>query len=216
MNKSRARILAKLKANQGQAQSSLPEAIDLNPPAGKGDQLIELFSNQCEINRTELHHVSNTSWTDKLCEIALEKNLRSWLIGTHKNHCEQAYSALGEHRFEVCHFSSPIETMKDTLFDTIDASITEAQYAIAETGTLVVIPDQHEPRTLSLVPPTHIVLLKQSHIIDTLQTCISKLPKPMPTNVLFISSPSKTADIQQTLAYGAHGPKELIVLLIED
>nr|WP_289509270.1 LUD domain-containing protein [Pseudoalteromonas ruthenica] len=36
----------------------------------------------------------------------------------------------------------------------------------------------------------------------------------MPTNVVFISGPSKTADIQQTLAYGAHGPKELIVLII--
>ena len=38
----------------------------------------------------------------------------------------------------------------------------------------------------------------------------------LPTNVILVSSPSKTADIQQTLAYGAHGPKQLIVLLVED
>lgn len=38
----------------------------------------------------------------------------------------------------------------------------------------------------------------------------------MPTNALLISGPSKTADIQQTLAYGAHGPSELVVLLLTD
>ena len=38
----------------------------------------------------------------------------------------------------------------------------------------------------------------------------------LPTNALLISGPSKTADIQQTLAYGAHGPKELIVLILQD
>jgi L-lactate dehydrogenase complex protein LldG len=38
----------------------------------------------------------------------------------------------------------------------------------------------------------------------------------LPTNALLVSGPSKTADIQQTLAYGAHGPKELVVLLIEE
>ena len=40
--------------------------------------------------------------------------------------------------------------------------------------------------------------------------------KSLPTNVVLVSSPSKTADIQQTLAYGAHGPKQLVVLLVED
>ena len=38
----------------------------------------------------------------------------------------------------------------------------------------------------------------------------------MPTNALLVSGPSKTADIQQTLAYGAHGPKELLVLILQD
>jgi L-lactate dehydrogenase complex protein LldG len=38
----------------------------------------------------------------------------------------------------------------------------------------------------------------------------------MPTNLLLVSGPSKTADIQQTLAYGAHGPKELVVVLVDD
>ena len=41
-------------------------------------------------------------------------------------------------------------------------------------------------------------------------------PEDLPTNLLLVSGPSKTADIQQTLAYGAHGPKELVIVLVND
>ena len=75
-----------------------------------------------------------------------------------------------------------------------------------------------EPRALSLVPPLNIILLNASAITASFLTLVQaqKLPAQLPTNVLLISGPSKTADIQQTLAYGAHGPKELIVLLLTD
>ncbi len=69
---------------------------------------------------------------------------------------------------------------------------------------------------MSLVPPLHIALLNASQIYDNLYQAQQDWPKPMPSNLLLISGPSKTADIEQVLAYGAHGPKDLIVLIVED
>ncbi|WP_287147441.1 LUD domain-containing protein [Aeromonas sp.] len=107
---------------------------------------------------------------------------------------------------------------KDALFDTRQAGITHCAGAIADTGTLVLIPDGGEPRTLSLVPPCHIALLAASTIADNLAGLVAAggWQQAMPTNLVLVSGPSKTADIQQTLAYGAHGPSRLLVVLVED
>jgi len=104
------------------------------------------------------------------------------------------------------------------MFHATPASLTAARSAIAETGTLILWPDEHEPRLMSLVPPVHIVLLDARAIYNTFFEAMTaeNWKDGLPTNALLISGPSKTADIQQTLAYGAHGPKELIVLMIEE
>jgi L-lactate dehydrogenase complex protein LldG len=70
---------------------------------------------------------------------------------------------------------------------------------------------------MSLVPSVHFVLLDEQNIhADFHQAMTAEgWTAGMPTNALLISGPSKTADIQQTLAYGAHGPKELVLLLIQ-
>ncbi|WP_429040161.1 LutC/YkgG family protein [Aeromonas media] len=107
---------------------------------------------------------------------------------------------------------------KDDLFDVCQAGITHCAGAIADTGTLVLLPDGGEPRTISLVPPCHIALLAASTIADNLAGLVEagRWQQAMPTNLLLVSGPSKTADIQQTLAYGAHGPSRLLVVLVED
>lgn len=115
-------------------------------------------------------------------------------------------------------FDKPLEHWKDELFNQVDAGITACHGAIAATGTLVVWPTAAEPRTLSLVPPCHIAILKASTLHTNLPTMMKAQDwaNGMPTNLLLVSGPSKTADIQQTLAYGAHGPKQLVVLILED
>ena len=107
---------------------------------------------------------------------------------------------------------------KDDLFDVCQAGITHCASAIADTGTLVLLPDGGEPRTLSLVPPCHIALLAASTIADNLAGLVNtgRWQQAMPTNLLLVTGPTKTADIQQTLAYGAHGPSRLLVVLVED
>jgi L-lactate dehydrogenase complex protein LldG len=110
-----------------------------------------------------------------------------------------------------------IEQMKEKVF-TVEAGITAAAGAIAETGALILRPSEKEPRLMSIVPPIHIAVLQADKIYNSLSEVIQKenWPANMPTNVVLVSGPSKTADIEMTLAFGVHGPKELIVLIVED
>ncbi len=118
---------------------------------------------------------------------------------------------------EILLYDREIEQWKDQLFNNIDASITSTLGGIAETGSLVLWPSLEEPRLMSLVPPIHIAILHKKDIQPTFWHFMKRhnWSQGMPTNALLISGPSKTADIEQTLAYGVHGPKELIVLLVE-
>ena len=117
---------------------------------------------------------------------------------------------------ELIDYKHPIEKSKDLLFE-IDAAITTTLGGIAETGSLILWPTPDEPRLMSLVPPIHIAVLNSKNIYSTfLEAMISgNWVSEMPTNALLISGPSKTADIEQTLVYGIHGCKELVVILIQ-
>ncbi|MBW8182975.1 LutC/YkgG family protein [Shewanella nanhaiensis] len=124
----------------------------------------------------------------------------------------------GAHRIEVTQFDCEFEALKTSLFTEFDAGITHCLGGIADTGTLVLWPDIAEPRTLSLIPPCHIALIKRSTIVSNFaqMMTLQAWQEKMPTNIVLVSGPSKTADIQQTLAYGAHGPSQLVVILVED
>ncbi|WP_247893660.1 LutC/YkgG family protein [Azospirillum endophyticum] len=113
-------------------------------------------------------------------------------------------------------YDRPLEDLKPQLFESIEAGLTATRGAIAETGSLILWPTAEEPRTLSLVPHIHIALLRTDALYDTFLQAMRDQgwAQAMPTNVLLVSGPSKTADIEQTLAYGVHGPKRLIVLVV--
>jgi L-lactate dehydrogenase complex protein LldG len=113
-------------------------------------------------------------------------------------------------------YDRPVEEVKEALFATADAGITTCLGGIAETGGLILCPSPREPRLLSLVPPIHVVLLDPARIWDSFWHAVRDLgwSRAIPPNALVISGPSKTADIEQTLAYGVHGPKRLVVVLV--
>ena len=113
-------------------------------------------------------------------------------------------------------YDRPIERWKRSLFEEVGAGFTTTRGGIAETGGLIVWPSDDEPRLLSLVPPVHLALLDTDAIHDTFFHAMrtERWSEGMPPNALLISGPSKTADIEQTLAYGVHGPKRLVVVAI--
>ena len=90
---------------------------------------------------------------------------------------------------------------------------------IAETGTLMLPGAPDRPVTLNLLADTEIVILRASAIVGAYEEAWDKLRAEvgnMPRNVMLITGPSRSADIEQTLELGAHGPRRLHVVLIED
>ena len=163
----------------------------------------------------EVHDVDAGNWAVVALQIAADKGVRRLLIGADTPHGEALAAANTHPDLQIVRYDQAIESWKDQLFDGIDAGLSAARSAIAETGSLILWPDASEPRLMSLVPPLHIVLLDAHTIHADFHAAMTAegWAKGMPTNALLISGPSKTADIQQTLAYGAHGPRELVVLL---
>lgn len=104
---------------------------------------------------------------------------------------------------------------KDFLFD-CDLGITSAQWAIAETGTLVLESEAESHRLTSLVPPIHLCILKADVIRQTLSEVLELTSKSLSKTITFITGASRTSDIELTLAIGVHGPRELHVLVIAD
>jgi len=95
-----------------------------------------------------------------------------------------------------------------------DVGVSTAQAAIAETGTLVLDSDCERHRLVSLVPPVHIAIVNASSIVETLGDALTLLQKKeISPAITFITGPSRTADIELTLAIGVHGPQELYVIV---
>ncbi|MCS0628794.1 lactate utilization protein [Telluria mixta] len=113
-------------------------------------------------------------------------------------------------------FDRPLEHWKAELFGTVDAGFTVARSGIAATGTLVLAPDAISPRTVSLVPPLHIALVYAHTLHADLHQALhtERWQDGMPTNLVLATGPSRTSDIQQTLAFGAHGPRWTWVVIV--
>jgi len=116
---------------------------------------------------------------------------------------------------DVRRYDRPIEEQKSDLFGT-DLGITTTAGAIAETASLVLIPTPEEPRLLSLAVPVHLAVLERKSIVPTMADFIRSgtYQERVPTNLVFISSASRTADIELTLAMGVHGPKTLLIAVV--
>ncbi len=97
-----------------------------------------------------------------------------------------------------------------------DAGVTGVDAALAETGTIVVNSGPGKSRLVPLLPPVHIALAPTSRLTADLFTWTAGRSGGMPASLTLISGPSKTADIEQTMAIGVHGPKRLIVILYDD
>lgn len=111
------------------------------------------------------------------------------------------------------------ETTRDTLF-AADVGITEADYLVGETGSVIQLARPEAPRSLSLLPPVHIVVADRGHILPDLFDLFAALGAngndlpSLPSCVTIITGPSKTGDIELKLVTGVHGPGEVHAVLV--
>lgn len=100
-----------------------------------------------------------------------------------------------------------------------DAALTGCEALIARTGSVLVTSRSESGRTLSIFPPVHVVLAHAGHLVydlrDALQLVTARYGAQMPSMISLITGPSRTADIEKTLVLGAHGPKEIYVLFVD-
>ena len=213
----REQILNRLRKPHAAAQPVLPDVAGWYATHQRDEDVAQRTSRlrtALEAVHTELHDVTHANWASVLLDIAARKGLRQVLVGTNTPH-GVILQASDAGRIELLPYDKPIDSWQDMLFDGVDSALTLARGAVAETGSLILWPSPDEPRLMSLVPSTHFVLLDVDTIHADFYAAMTaeRWSNGMPTNALLICGPSKTADIQQTLAYGAHGPKELVVLL---
>ena len=114
------------------------------------------------------------------------------------------------------HLAAPpasLEQMADCL-----ASLAEAEYVIADTATVGLRLNASQPRSCYLLPEISVVIARREGMLLTLAEALADLERQgeMPTGFVFITGPSRTADIEKTVVIPAHGPKRLVAVLLGD
>ncbi len=106
---------------------------------------------------------------------------------------------------------------KNTL-ETCDAGITSCECLVAQTGSILVASSTSGGRALSVLPHVHVVIATLDQILPTLADALDGVRQRhggrLPSMLSFITGPSRTGDIERILVLGAHGPKELFVILV--
>jgi len=96
-----------------------------------------------------------------------------------------------------------------------DVGLSSGDAGLAETGSIVISSGLGKSRLATLLPPVHVVILPTSKLTSDIFTWTAAREGSPPSNITLVSGPSKTADIEQTMAIGVHGPKRFIVILYD-
>ena len=215
MSKARAAIFQSLNAVE-RPTIDVNQRDSLSVFAWDKAEKIKRFTERMQAVRAEVYHSDREHWLDTVAEICKTKGLNNLLLSPNTE-WGQAISQNAARFPTLKHYEHSIEDWKEELFYQVDAGLTSTLGGVAETGTLMLWSSPDEPRTLSLVPPIHIAILDTDKLFSTFAEAVNTqgwLKQGLPTNALLISGPSRSADIAQVLAYGVHGPKELVVVLV--
>lgn len=174
------------------------------------DQRIALFIEQAEALSTSVTRVGDTTEVpEAIADYLKANNLPAELrLAPHPD-----LEALPWDKAPLLKTSSGAARHDDPV------SVTAAFGAVAETGTLLLHSGPGGPTTLNFLPDTNIVVLRAERVEGDYETVWDQLrqaagDQPLPRTVNFISGPSRTADIEQTIQLGAHGPRRLHVVLV--
>ncbi len=93
------------------------------------------------------------------------------------------------------------------------AGVSRAIFGLADTGSVVLAASPEEPRANSLLPEVHLTVLPEERILPGLAELFAAVGSELPSALAIVTGPSRSGDIEQTLAIGVHGPGEVHVLL---
>ena len=209
-------ILRRIRAAQGRSGAEPPEAelaqvraAIASPVAGPrpppGGDLVQRFLAECD--RVSTTHRRTGSLADVPRDVAL--------------YCEAnalAPRAVAWPGLAALDWSAAGVQVEGRLARADDRiGITGCFCAIAETGTLLLLSSPETPKSTALLPETHIAVVEAARIVATMEDAFALLRRErgeVPRATWFVSGPSRTADIEQTLVIGAHGPYRVHALVI--
>ena len=113
-------------------------------------------------------------------------------------------------------YNKSVDEIRETLFS-IDTAIIKAKCGIADIGVFGVASSKNDPRLASLITKNCIVILEKKSIVRTISDGIQKLrgrAASLPSNIILIAGPSRTADIELKTVFGVHGPQVVYILLV--
>lgn len=189
---------------------------------GAGVDSMAHFANELRNAGGQPHLVTDVdSARAQVLALVQEKNARKVLLGRGRllDRLELAASLRNAGIEVAISDELAAETTRETFF-AADIGITEADHLIAETGSIIQLARPDAPRSLSLLPPIHIVVADPSHVLrdlfdlfTTLGGAGGEVPS-LPSCVSVITGPSKTGDIELKLVTGVHGPGEVHAVLM--
>jgi len=181
------------------------------PKRGQGDPAARLATFRAEAERAQASVAEVAAWADTPAEIA--RFLRD-------NNCPATLRMGADPRLAAVPWS---ETSLEILHGASDGrdvnAVSAAFAAIAETGTLALVSGPDNPTTLNFLPDNHIVVLPREAILADFEGAFAKLRATYgkgaaPRTLNLITGPSRSADIEQTLLLGAHGPRRLHIVIV--
>jgi L-lactate dehydrogenase complex protein LldG len=169
--------------------------------------LLEVFAQQFTALNGEFVYCSNQfDFLDKLITLLEQRKWKHFFCWEHK-----LQDTLKDTGINFSHKKEQLEK--------VQAAITTCEALIARTGTILVSSAANS-RTLTIWPPVHIVVAKRSQLVmetkDGMQLVRNRYGKNLPSLLSYITGPSRSNNIENTLVVGAHGPMEVFVFIVDD
>jgi L-lactate dehydrogenase complex protein LldG len=215
MSAAREQVLTRIRSALGRGELDKAQLAELRDRIAQHPRQIEpAFSEMPKKRFQQKLEAAEASFValDTLAEVAAEVERYLEASGAPKH-----LVTSGDESLRALEWSESIELRPWLAKGEDKVSLTAAHCGIAETGTLLLVSGEHNPTSLNFLPDYHIVVLRADQLLlrmedawDSLRTSFTQMPR----TVNFISGPSKTADVEQTVEYGAHGPRYLHVILV--
>ena len=219
---SREAVLANIRRSLGVRGDEAPRKLEVEarlmqapagvaPKRGQGDVSARLAIFKEEAERAQASLAEVASWTDAPAEVA--RFLR-------ENNCPATLRMGADARLHAMPWGETSLEILHGASDGRDVNAVSAAFAgIAETGTLALVSGADNPTTLNFLSDNHIVLLSRDAILADYESAFAKLREAYgkggaPRTLNFITGPSRSADIEQTLLLGAHGPRRLHIIIV--
>lgn len=195
-----------------------PHDVFADIPAADPGALLEQFTRKLSALKGEVHHVSSLQAAAEKIELLVGE------LGLQR--CGRQRDPLLDRLFSLTDalaslepgmtIVEPNETLPHTAIESMQCSFTVADALVARTGSIVLRATTAGGRRLSVLPPMHFVVAMREQLVPCLSSWLGTVHRDRNWSYgTIITGPSRTADIERILVLGAHGPKRLVVIVVD-